>query len=332
MIPLFLIDIAVFFCIYLIISLTLNFQQGVSGIYNLGLFLPVIIGAAVVAYLPGRLAMMIYGLNNCDFIRDNALVLNLLRSHLQGDPFMSISLLLLTIVFAMAICAVVGFLLTPLILRLSGTYQAVFLLCLAEALRVIMMQTDEIAGGVMGVSIPTLFYWMGPYSYLGLFIFIAITTTCVYMLYGRLVDSPLGILLRAIRENEIATECLGKNVPAIKRKVLTLSFSILGLAGVLSALYLGAVVMPGYNRTDFSFYPWLMMIVGGTGNNLGVALGTLLVVLWRRGMMFLKYSFYYLPFSVMWIEPILIAVALAITLLFRPSGLLPEKPRHIKLD
>jgi branched-chain amino acid transport system permease protein len=72
-----------------------------------------------------------------------------------------------------------------------------------------------------------------------------------------------------------------------------------------------------------------MMIMGGAGNNMGTLLGTLILVLIRRVMIISKHAFSFLPFSVVWLEPILLAIMLGIILTFRPEGILPERSRSI---
>jgi len=324
-------DIIAFFCIYAIITLSLNFQQGYTGIFNLGLYFPIIVGAIITAYLPGRLAMIIYGVDTkLDFSANNALVVSILRSKLSADPLTSVMLLALTLATAALACYFLGLLTSYPALKLPADYLALFMLCAGESLRVIGMQTDWLAGGVMGITIVNPFWWLGGFSYYGIALFTILSTILIALIYQRLCDSPLGRLLKSIRENELTSESVGKDVDSVKRKTLAFSFMILGLAGVLHAFLMGAVVVGGYTRVDFSFWPWLMMIIGGTGNNLGVFLGTFGLVIMRRIMIVGKHYFWFLPFNVVWFEPILLALMLMVTLIFRPEGIMPERPQRVK--
>jgi branched-chain amino acid transport system permease protein len=324
-----IIDVLTFFCVYVIITLSLNFQHGYAGIFNLGLYFPIIVGALVAAYLPGRLAMLIYNIKGLDFAANNAAVISLLRSNLSSDPLVSIMLLVVTLAVAMGLCYLLGFLSAYPSLKLPADYLALFMLCAGESLRVIGMQTDWLAGGVMGITIINPFWWLREYSYYGMALFAITVTAAVILVYERMCNSPLGRLLRSIRENELTSASLGKDVNRIKRDTLTFSFTILGLAGVLHAFLMGAVVVGGYTRVDFSFWPWLMMIIGGTGNNLGVFLGTFGLVIMRRIMIVAKHYFWFLPFNVVWFEPILLAAMLVATLVFRPQGIFPEQPMKV---
>lgn len=326
-----ILDIALFFCVYAIVTLSLNFEQGYTGLFNLGLYLPILAGALVVAYLPGRLAMMIFNIDSkLDFAANNAVVVDLLKARLVADPLTSSLLLVTTLIVVIGVCSLLGYASAHPALKLSEDYLALFMLSLAESLRVIGMQTDWLAGGVMGLTIVNPFWWLGPYAYYGTAAFVIGSTVLVWLIYQRLCRSPLGRALRSVRENKLTAECVGKDVSALKKKVLAFSFAILGLGGALHAFSIGAVVAEGYGRVDFSFWPWLMMIVGGTGNNLGVLVGTFTLVMMRRVMIVSKHYFVFLPFDVLWLEPILLAMMLGLTLIFRPSGILPERP--LKLD
>lgn len=331
LIELLILDTLVFFCVYSIFTLSLNFKQGYAGITNLGLYFPIIIGALIAGYVPGRLAMKIYNLDpGLDFVHQNSVVLKQLRAQLENDPLISILLLVITIVIAMAVCAFLGYLCTYPALKLPATYLAVFFLCLAESARVIGMQTRGIAGGVMGVNTINPFWWLGRNAYFGSIVFVVGMTIIVFILYHQMSISPLGRLLKAIRENELTAQSVGKDLPTIKKKVMSFTFSILAFGGVIHAFNMGAVVAGGYTRVDFSFWPWLMMIVGGTGNNLGVFSGTFFLVIMRRVMIIYKHYFTFLPFNVLWLEPILLAVMLTLAMIFRPAGIIPEQPSHIK--
>lgn len=326
-----ILDILSFFSIYTIMTISLNFEQGYTGLFNLGLYFPIIAGALIVGYLPGRLAMVFYNIDpTLDFSANNAVVLSLLKTRLQADPFFSVALLAITLAVVVVVCAILGYVTAHPALRLTEDYLALFMLSLAETLRVIGQQTDWMAGGVMGIGLIDLFWCIGPYAYYGRAALVIGSALAIFLIYQRLCASPLGRLLKSVRENWLTAECVGKDVSQVKKKVLAFSFAILGVGGALHAIDLGAVVAGDYTRVDFSFWPWLMMIVGGTGNNLGVLAGTFALVMMRRVMIVMKPFFTFLPFDVLWLEPILLAIMLALTLTFRPAGIVPERPLKIK--
>lgn len=323
-------DIITFFCIYAVFTISLNFQMGYTGIFNLGLYLPIIAGAMIVAYVPNRLAMQIYNITDLDFIENNAIVITQLRMHLQKDPVMSISLLLITLLLVVVVCAALGYIVAHPALRLPANYLALFTLSIAETGRVISTQTYWIAGGPVGIAIINPFWWL-PNPYFGTVTFTILLSVLIFLIYIRLSDSPFGRVLKAIRENQDTAESVGHNVSLIKKQVMVISSIFLGIGGAMHALDMGAVIADGYNRVDFSFWPWLMLIVGGTGNNAGVLLGTFVLVLMRRIMITTKHYFAsFLPFDVVWLEPILLSIMLALTLIYRSEGILPEKVRKIR--
>jgi branched-chain amino acid transport system permease protein len=325
----FAIDVIIFLCVYLIFTLSLNLEQGYSGMANLGLYFPILIGAILVGYLPGTLGMLIYNLRGTNLVDDNMQVLSLLQQRLQADVFMSMALLAITIGVALAVGWLAGYLAAYPALRLPEIYLAVFLLSLGETLRVVAGNSKYPVGGTLGVNTINPFWFLYENSYLGLVAFIAATTIVVAVVYELICKSPVGRMLRGMRENELTAACTGKNVPQIKKHVLGYTFAILALGGALHAFYLGGIVASGYGRSDFSYWPWLMMIVGGTGNNKGIFLGTLSIVLMRRAMIASKSYFLFLPFNVLWLEPLLMALMLGLTIAYRPGGLLPEKPSKI---
>jgi branched-chain amino acid transport system permease protein len=119
---------------------------------------------------------------------------------------------------------------------------------------------------------------------------------------------------------------MGKDVTKVRMEVLVIGSMICGLAGALYAFYACYVGPAAYGRLEWTFLPWLMVIFGGVGNNFGVALGTFIFVALRKLIVFYKYSFAFLPFDVVWLEYLLLGSIILIILIFRPSGLIKEKP------
>jgi branched-chain amino acid transport system permease protein len=325
-----------FFAVYLLVSLALNLQQGYTGIPNLGLFLSIIVGAVVTAILPSRLAMVIYSVPpELNFIEDNAQVVALLNVHLAGDPLTSTGLLLLTIIAAAGAGMLTGYLTSFFVRRLDETYLAVFLLALAEAARTIGTYYRPLAGGNFGISMPNFIGWFGAEPanyYLGLFVVISSVSVLIFFLTERLCHSPFGRLLRSIREDELTAKTVGKDTTRVKMIVMALSSGILAVAGVLNTTRQAAAVIPTYDRIDFTFWPWLMVIVGGSGNNLGALLGTISLISLRRVLIYMKpYLSPHLPFSPIWFEHILLGIILLFVMFRRPEGLIPEKPKTCKM-
>lgn len=93
----------------------------------------------------------------------------------------------------------------------------------------------------------------------------------------RALRSPWGRMMRAIRDNEVAAEAMGKDVKARHLQVFILGSAICGIAGAMMATLDGQLTPGSYNPLRFTFLVWVMVIVGGSGNNWGAVLGGFLI-------------------------------------------------------
>ncbi len=93
----------------------------------------------------------------------------------------------------------------------------------------------------------------------------------------RALHSPWGRMLRAIRDNEVAAEAMGKDVKARHLQVFILGSAICGIAGAMMTSMDGQLTPGTYQPLRFTFLIWVMVIVGGSGNNLGSVLGGFLI-------------------------------------------------------
>ncbi|MEM3551700.1 MAG: branched-chain amino acid ABC transporter permease [Candidatus Bathyarchaeia archaeon] len=324
-------DTALFYAIYLLVSVGLNLQMGYTGLPNFGIVLSVAGGAYTVGWFVGRFAMMIYNIKGMDFINDNAYLVTQINSKLANDPLTAIIIFLMTIGLVIMVGTALGFITAYPAIRLSGDYLTMTLMAMAEAVRVIGIGYSPIAGGTLGVQVPDLFAWMGKARYFGVITLIFATSIIVFLIVQLITSSPFGRLLRAVRDNEVTAESIGKNVVDVRIKAMILGSIIASLAGALYSFYASAVIPAAFTRYDWTFWAWLIIMVGGAGNNLGVAVGTLLVVLVRRLITFYKFSLAaFLPFEPLWLELIGLGLVLILIMIFRPQGILAEKPTRIR--
>ena len=110
--------------------------------------------------------------------------------------------------------------------------------------------------------------------YTGLFagvlgIILVLSSTALY--------SPWGRMMRAIRDNEVSANAMGKDITARHRQVFILGSAVVGIAGAMLTTLDGQFTPGTYNPLRFTFLIWVMVIVGGSGNNLGAVLGGFLV-------------------------------------------------------
>jgi len=158
----------------------------------------------------------------------------------------------------------------------------------------------------------------------------------VYVAFEAMIRSPWGRVLRAIRADEAATQSFGKHAFRFRLEAFVVGAAVMGLAGAAYASFLG-FFSPQDLLPVLTFQVYAMLIVGGAGNNRGAIAGGVLVwALWSgsgAGIAAL------LPASLQTqsgaIRVIVIGGLLALVLLFRPQGLLPEArivSRQARLD
>ena len=107
-------------------------------------------------------------------------------------------------------------------------------------------------------------------SYAGLFI---VVLAIVFWLSEIALKSPWGRMMRAIRDNEVAASAMGKDVTWRHLQVFVLGSAVIGLAGAMLTTLDGIFTPASYQPLRFTFLIWVMVIVGGSGNNLGSILG-----------------------------------------------------------
>ncbi len=324
----FAIDLLALFALYLIVTMSLNLQFGYAGVPNFGVMLAVAGGAFVAGYFPGRLAALIFHVDpRLDYVQDNSQVLAQVSTGLKSDIPLSIGLFVATIVLAVLVGAMLGYLASLPAIRLREDYLAMILLAMAEGLRYVGNNYDPLVGGTNGVGVAGVFDWVqGERFTLVTFIMLAIAG--LVLLYTEfLARSPLGRSLRAIRDSETAAESLGKNIVTARMKVLVVGSGMAALTGALYSFYTGAVFANTYDRGTWTFIPWVMVILGGASNNIGVTVGSFAYVAVRKLIAFYKEALVTLiPFNVVWLDPMLLGVVLIVMLIFRPQGLIAEKP------
>lgn len=326
----FLIDFGTAYALFLVVSLTLNLEAGFAGVPNFGKVMFVAAGAAIAGSVSGRLAAIILGVNtHGNYNAFIAQIIPQVDSALSNNASLSIELLLLGILLAAIIGAAFGFLASGPAIRLREDYLGMFLLAAAQLFQVFLGGYEPLIGGTQGIEVPDVFAWAGngievrDVVVLG---FLTIFAVLVFLYVERVARSPLGRTLRAIRDNEVASRAMGKNDVAIRRNVIIVASAISGMAGALLTFYAGGITADTWTRITWTFYIWVMLIIGGAANNAGVALGAFSFTFLFKVADQVKFYFQgYLPFDVNWLEYLMFASLLVLILVFRPGGILPEK-------
>lgn len=311
---LFFVGIAIVFAI---LALAFNLQWGYTGLFNAGIAGFFMIGAYIcaIAITGPAPPIIISGIP-------------VYPGHLGGFslPF------IIGVVLAMLGAGLVAALVAIPTLRLRADYLAIATLAFAEIARVIAINLESVTGGTIGIIlIPRPIEFDPPDPFLNSVSMVAISGTILIALFIALrfmVESPWGRVKRAIREDEEATMALGKNTFGHKLEAFAIGGAIMGLAGALFAVTLGYVEPTISFAPAVTFTVWVMVIVGGAGNNWGAVLGAFVIY----GLEFLSVQFKdFAPEAIgdliFYIRPMIIGVLLILLILFRPKGILPERKR-----
>jgi branched-chain amino acid transport system permease protein len=154
------------------------------------------------------------------------------------------------------------------------------------------------------------------------------------------LKSPWGRMMRAIRDNETAAAAMGKNVTNRHLQIFILGSAICGIAGAMMTTLDGQLTPGSYQPLRFTFLIWVMVIVGGSGNNFGAVLGGFLIwFLWVQVEPMSQYVVTLLTAgmaednavrlhmmeSVAYMRLLTMGLVLLLVLRFSPRGLIPEK-------
>ena len=283
-------NVIVFIGIFAIVAISLNLEYGFTGMANFG---------KVAFFLIGAYAYTLLVQAGIHFI--------------------------LALVLSALIAGIFGLLVSLPALRLREDYLAIVTLAFGEIIRIVVKAEHWIARGVWGIAVPPAIN-LGDATYgitvlvnIGLVFFCLIL---VFILVQYLVNSPYGRIIRAIREDDVAADALGKNKFKYKAQIFMMGSAIAGLGGALFAQYIG-YIDPQMFLPILTFTIWIMVILGGPANNWGVVLGAVLVQLFERGTTIVK-DYIALPFDPNNVQSILFGILIIVILLYRPSGLLKE--------
>ncbi len=297
-----------FACIVLVLgimALGLNLQWGYTGLFNAG-----VVGFyAIGAYT-------------------HAILITAPRPELIGNlglPW------IVGILGAMAASAFAAWVIGLATIRLRDDYLAIATFGIATTIQLVTLNWDGLTGGAQGLSAiprPLVGWFETPLGfslwYLGLLVAVV---GVLYWALERILNSPWGRVLKAIREDETAAIALGKSARSFRLQAFVLGSTLMGLAGALYVSFIG-FVSPFDFLPILTFQVWAMVIVGGSGNNKGALLGALTVwAIWASsGVLISKLVPPAYAAQGGAIQVILIGLLLVASLLFRPRGLIGEVP------
>ncbi|WP_413717000.1 branched-chain amino acid ABC transporter permease [Silicimonas sp. MF1-12-2] len=236
----------------------------------------------------------------------------------------------LALLGGMAAAGLMAWIVGLLTLRLRHDYLAIATFGVAVAFENLMRNAEWLGGGAKGVrgfERPLRETIGDGFLYnLLFFAFVLLTLIATYMFLERLVASPFGRLLRAIREDEDAARSLGKSPSRVRLTAFVTGSVILGLAGGLYGTFY-AFVSPQDVLPTLTFQIWAMLIVGGAGNNRGAVFGAFLI--WgawtASGWALSRFAPVEAQLYTGSIQFVLIGSVIVGMLVWRPQGLLPER-------
>ena len=313
-----ILDLASYLAFFLSIALInaiaclgLNLQWGFAGLFNVGVAGFIAVGAYVSALLTAAPAVgRIGGL---------------------GWP------IALGWAGAMVAAAAVAGVIGAITLRLRADYLAITTFGIAVCIQLVALNAQGLTGGPFGIAfIPRPFASLAGNSAafsLANLALIALVTAIVFVLLERLTHSPWGRVLRALREDEAAAASLAKSPRLYRLQAFVIGAALMGLAGAIQASFFGFIAPDNYAPT-VTFQVWVMLVLGGSGNNRGAVLGAIVVwALWTlTGAAFAAFLPAALQAPAASLRIVLIGVVLALVLLVRPRGLIGERTvisRHL---
>jgi len=177
-------------------------------------------------------------------------------------------------------------------------------------------------------------------SYMVLF-----TSVLLFILYlaNKAQISPWGRMMRAIRDNETSANAMGKNVVKRHLQVFVIGSAVVGIAGAMMITQNGLFTPASFLPLRYTFLIWVMVIVGGSGNNVGAILGGFVIwFVWIEAAPASQYLIEILTIamndenkfklhlidSVPYFRYLIMGSVLLLIMRYRPKGILPEKVRH----
>jgi branched-chain amino acid transport system permease protein len=190
---------------------------------------------------------------------------------------------------SMSIGAVVAI---PSLMLRQMPYIAISTMCLGEVIRIIAANLVDLTRGEMGLWGIPAFNRIGPIVFssvnrIGYYYFIMIVLAIVMFVVAKIVRSPLGISLNAIKDSQDAAESLGVNVPYTKIKIYMISSFIAGIVGGFYAHYVLILTPTAVLGPQFMTEMVAMSLIGGLGTITGPVMGAFILTLTMESLRFL---------------------------------------------
>ncbi len=330
-----LIDIAMFFGLFVIVAMALNFQYGNAGVPNFGCAVSASIGGYMVSAVVTRILFwmgaqagvgIIPYASDYDWVYNNQMNTYMMNDYLQTNMFLGASMFLFSLALGFVAGWALGYIISLPAIRLRATYLIITLITMADAAQILGRNIVPISGGTLGMFVPNVLAWYPGDRTILTAVVTLIIGIVSYFIIRTMLNSPYGRLMRAVRENPVTVNSIGKNVTKIRRDVLMFASGMTAVLGVILAYYYSFVIETNYIRATWTYWPWLMLMIGGPGNNAGTFVGCALIIAMRRLIIVFKWRIArFIWYPVVFFESQLLGLLLIVFMVFRPNGLIPEK-------
>ena len=283
----YLLHILIYIGIYTILSVSLNLLVGYAGLLSIAHASFYGVGA----YAAALLALKVH------------------------SPF------LLNLVLAVIGAAAIGILLGVPSLRIKEDYFAIATFAFQVIIFSVLNNWVSFTGGPMGLSgipQPKIFGFTVS-THLEFLVLVYLLCALTLLVCRRIVTSPFGRVLKAIREDEIFTQAFGKNIDTFKVKVFMISAALAAVAGVIYATYISFIDPTSFTIME-SIFIISIVIIGGAGSLWGPVIGSVVLVTMPELLRFIG-----LPNAIAAnLRQILYGSLLVIFMLWRPQGFIGE--------
>ncbi|KFC71833.1 Branched-chain amino acid transport system permease protein LivM [Devosia sp. LC5] len=257
--------------------------------------------------------------------------------------------------FGGVLAAAIAYFVGKISLGLRTDYLAIATIGISEIIRALIKNMDWLTRGTLTVSpipwpvpLPDAYAGGGQPALLlarGGFLLLAIAVLAIaILLISRAYAGPWGRMMRAIRDNHIASASMGKNVTARQLEIFVFGSVLMGIGGAMLVSFVQIFDPSSYQPINHTFLIWVMVIVGGAGNNWGAVFGAVLIwLIWVISEPLAKAVFdvvSYWSSTAGWgaipdiearsaqMRVFVLGLVITIALRFAPKGLIPEVVRR----
>ena len=256
--------------------------------------------------------------------------------------------------FGGVLAAGIAYIVGKICLGLRTDYLAIATIGISEIIRALIKNMDWLTRGTLTVS-PIPWPTPLPQDYqaggmdiassliaarAGYLVLALVVLAIVMWLISRAYSGPWGRMMRAIRDNHIAASSMGKNVTARQLEIFVFGSVLMGIGGAMLVSFVQIFDPSSYQPINHTFLIWVMVIVGGAGNNWGALFGAVLLwLVWVVSEPLSKAVFDFVSYwstNAGWgaipeiearsaqMRVFVLGLVITIALRFAPKGLIPE--------